>query len=146
MLCALRALLWLAGSWAGKREAHRRAEVRAVSAGSYFPCLLFPLPVSCAQEASSAYQLEQDEVKGRLAEEYNVLKLGLGQRIAGLEGAVEAEHQVGAGRGAGFWRTLPLPAFWPDNRVCGRRQRMSTALRSLSSLVRAPSAHTGLAL
>ena len=46
------------------------------------------------QEASSAYQLAHDEVKGKYTEEYNVLKLALEQKVAGLEGQIEAQHQV----------------------------------------------------
>ncbi|GAB4816779.1 hypothetical protein N2152v2_003825 [Parachlorella kessleri] len=46
------------------------------------------------QEASSAYQLAHDEVKGKYTEEYNVLKLALEQKVAGLEGQIEAQHQA----------------------------------------------------
>lgn len=55
------------------------------------------------QEAGSGYQLVYDEVKGRCTEEYNVLKLTLEQKLAGLEGQIEAQHQVGLWGDYGGW-------------------------------------------
>jgi hypothetical protein len=84
------------------------------------------------QEASSAYQLAHDEVKGRYSEEYNVLKLALEQKVAGLEGQIETQHQVGCGPGAGLGGWASTQGARPEG-PCSNRGWDTVGLDALMS-------------